>query len=418
MRFGLFYQQQMPRPWTEGLEVRVFGENIEQAVLAERLGFDSLWVTEHHFLEEYSHSSAPEVFLGAVAARTQRIRLGHGIRHTPPPINPPARIAEAIGTLDVISNGRVEFGIGEGATRLELGAHYVPAKHKRAMSLEAAEQIANMMAMTPYPGWQGEYFQMECRNVVPKPVQKPHPPMWMACTNRETIKIAAQHGLGALAFTFLHPQEAQQWAQVYYDIIKSEQCVPLSHSVNARIAMVSGLSVHDSRAEAVRQGYHCNQFFKFALQATILKDSTPGHTDLWGDYVAQENGDAGMKRAVEEAIAAGDDYVGDCGTPDDIRRRMRIFQDAGIDDLLFTIQGGNRSHAEVTSTLERFARDVMPEFTAEDQRRRDTRQAELKPFIEAAMRRKKPMLELRPENIPVVLGATANISPSVQKIVA
>lgn len=417
MRFGLFYQQQMPRPWTEGLEVRMFAENIEQAVLAERLGFHSIWVTEHHFLEEYSHSSAPEVFLGAVAARTSRIRLGHGIRHTPPLINPPARIAEAIGTLDVISNGRVEFGIGEGATRIELAAHYVPAKQKRAMSLEAAEQIANMMALTPYPGWHGEHFQMECRNVVPKPVQRPHPPMWMACTNRETIKIAAQLGLGALAFTFLDPYEASQWAQIYYDIIKSDQCVPIAHTVNARIAMVSGLSVHDDRAEAVRRGHHCNNFFKFALQATILKDSVPGYTDLWRDYMEQQQGDAGMHKAAAAAAAAGDDYVGDSGTPDDIRRRMRIFRDAGIDDLLFTIQGGNRSHEDVCSTLDIFARDVMPEFEAEAAALRAEREAELAPFIRAALRRKKHMTPLSRDEVPVVPGATANVSPSVTKIV-
>src|SRR5438105_3395868 len=109
MRFGTFYQQQMPRPWSDGAEVKHFADHIEQAVLADRLGYNSVWVTEHHFLEEYSHSSAPEIFLGAVAARTKNIRLAHGIRHTPPAIKPPARIAEEIATLDVISNGRVEF---------------------------------------------------------------------------------------------------------------------------------------------------------------------------------------------------------------------------------------------------------------------------------------------------------------------
>ncbi len=417
MKFGLFYQQQLAKPWTEGLEVKSFNDNLEQGVLAEALGFHSLWVTEHHFLEEYSHSSAPEVFLGALAARTSRIRLGHGIRHTPPLINPPARVAEAVGTLDVISNGRVEFGIGEGATRLELAAHYVPAKEKRAMSLEAAEQIANMMAMTPYPGWQGQHFRMECRNVVPKPVQRPHPPMWMACTNRETIKLAARLGLGALAFTFLDPYEARQWADIYYGIIKSEECVPLGHAVNARIAMVSGLSVHEDRAEAVRNGYHCFNFFKFALQSTILKDTVPGHTNLWGDYMAQEEGDAGMEKAVAKALEAGDAHVDHSGTPDDIIRRLRIFEEAGIDDLLFTIQGGGRSHENICDTMRLFSERVMPEFQAEGERRRAARDAELAPYIEAALGRKHFMAPLAFEDVPVVPGATANISPSLQKLV-
>src|SRR2546421_12685450 len=95
------------------------------------------------------------------------------------------------------------------------------------MSLEAAEQIAHMRVMTPYPGFEGRSLKMPCRNVLPKPLQKPHPPMWMACTNRDTIKVAASHGLGALAFSFIDEAEARAWSQIYYDIIKSDACVPL-----------------------------------------------------------------------------------------------------------------------------------------------------------------------------------------------
>ena len=184
------------------------------------------------------------MFLAAAAARTKRIRLGHGIRQVIPNYNHPARTAEAIAMLDLVSNGRADLGIGEGATRLELGGFNIPAKEKRAMSLEAAEQIANMMVMEPYPGFEGRSFKMPCRNVIPKPVQKPHPPMWMACTNRDTIKIAASLGLGALAFSFLDEAEARTWSRIYYDIIKSDACVPLGHSVNANIAMVSAFSLH------------------------------------------------------------------------------------------------------------------------------------------------------------------------------
>lgn len=402
MQFGLFYQQQLPKPWVENREVQSFAENLEQTVLAEQLGFNSVWVTEHHFLEEYSHSSAPEVFLGAVAARTSRIRLGHGIRHTPPPINIPARVAEGVATLDVISNGRVEFGIGEGATRLELNAHYVPAKEKRAMSLEAAEQIANMMVMTPYPGWQSDYFRMECRNVVPKPVQKPHPPMWMACTNRESIKDAARMGLGALAFTFLDPYESAQWVQAYYDIIKSEDCVPLGHSVNAQVAMVSPLAIHSDRLQAVREGYDCFNFFKFAVSATILWDAVPGHTRLWDAYQEQERLTGGKEKAIAEASAAGEDYVGGSGTPDDIIRRLNIYRDAGVDHMLFTVQGGHRSHQNVCETLTRFSREVMPRFAAEDAELRAAREADLAPYIAAALKRKRYMEPLSFEEIPVV----------------
>ena len=206
MRFGVFYELQLPKPWDESSEHRLFHEALEQVVLADRLGIDSAWAVEHHFLEEYSHCSAPEVFLAAAAGRTQRIRLGHGIRQVIARYNHPARTAECVATLDLLSNGRVDLGIGEGATRLELGGFGVPAKQKRAWSLEAAEQIANMMVMTPYPGFEGESFSMPCRNVLPKPFQKPHPPLWMACTNRDTIRVAASKGVGALAFAFVNPE--------------------------------------------------------------------------------------------------------------------------------------------------------------------------------------------------------------------
>src|SRR5215831_6349334 len=236
MRFGVFYELQLPKPWASGDEHRLFKEALDQIVLADRLGYDYAWQVEHHFLEEYSHCSAPEVFLASAAALTRRIRLGHGIRQVIARYNHPARTAECIATLDLLSDGRVDFGIGEGATRLELGGFGIPAKEKRAMALEAAEQIANMMVLEPYPGFAGKYFTMPCRNVLPKPLQVPHPPMWMACTNRETIKIAAQNGVGALAFSFLDREEARHWADIYYGIIKSDACMPLGHTVNANLA--------------------------------------------------------------------------------------------------------------------------------------------------------------------------------------
>ena len=121
MRFGIFYEHQLPRPWTEGLEQKLFQDALDQVELADKLGFDNVWEVEHHFLEEYSHSSAPEVFLAACSQRTKQIRLGHGIVLMPPGYNHPARVAERIATLDLVSNGRVEFGTGESGSVTELG---------------------------------------------------------------------------------------------------------------------------------------------------------------------------------------------------------------------------------------------------------------------------------------------------------
>src|SRR5512147_202628 len=130
MRFGVFYELQMPKPWDDRSEQRIVHEALEQVTLADRLGFDYAWCVEHHFLEEYSHCSAPEVFLAAAAARTKRIRLAHGIRQVIPNYNHPARVAETLATLDLLSNGRVELGFGEGATRHEIHGFNITPKQK------------------------------------------------------------------------------------------------------------------------------------------------------------------------------------------------------------------------------------------------------------------------------------------------
>src|ERR1700743_2278753 len=284
MRFGIFYEHELPKPWNEGDEAKLFQDALKQVVLADRLGYDYAWEVEHHFLEEYSHSSAPEVFLAACAALTKTIRVGHGIRQVIPNYNHPARTAAGLATLDIVSNGRLDFGTGEAATRLKLGGFAIPAKEKRALALEAAEQIANMLVMDPYPGFQGQGFSFPCRNVVPKPIQKPHPPMWMACTNRDTIKIAASIGVGALAFSFVDPDEARNWAEIYYGIIKSDQCVPIGHAVNAHLAMVSTFSVHHDRAEAIRRGQEGFEFFSYAINALVAHDCLPGSSTLFADF--------------------------------------------------------------------------------------------------------------------------------------
>ena len=400
MRFGIFYEHQLPRPWAPDSEERLFAEALEQVEIADEVGIDVAWAVEHHFLEEYSHCSAPEVFLSACAARTERIRLGHGIRQTPPKYNHPARTAETVATLDVISRGRVELGIGEGATRLELGGFGIPAKQKRAMSLEAGEQIANMMALTPYPGFEGEHFSMPCRNVIPKPVQKPHPPMWIACTNRSTIELAARSGLGALAFAFVDPDEARHWVEIYYKLIKSDECVPLGHTVNANVAVVTGFSLHHDRVEAIRRGYDGFHFFAYALRQLVVSDTVPGHTDLWDRYAAQRG--SGLDDAIAAARAAGHDYSGTIGAPADAVRWLREAESTGVDHVIFLQQGGNNRHSDICHSLRLFGDEVLPELAAGRAEREAAKAADLAPYVEAALDRKQWMAPLAPAEVPVV----------------
>jgi len=395
MKFGVFYELQLPRPWGEGAEHRLFQDALAQIELADRLGIDHAWAVEHHFLEEYSHCSAPEVFLAAAAGRTKNIRLGHGIRQVIANYNHPARTAEVVSSLDLVSNGRVDFGIGEGATRLELGGFKIPAREKRAMSLEAAEQIANMMVMEPYPGYDGKSFSMPARNVLPKPLQKPHPPMWMACTNRDTIKVAASNGLGALAFSFLDPEEAKHWAEIYYGIIKSENCVPLGHRVNANIAMVSAFSLHPNRQEAIRRGQEGFEFFGYAVNALVAQDVRPGRSQLFADF---------QKKRAAGNIQLGRDLnsAPGIGTPAELAQHIRQFEAVGVDQIIFLQQAGNNSHGDICASLELFAKDVLPEFAAKRAANEARKQAELAPYIAAALKRKQGMKPLLDHEIPVV----------------
>ena len=418
MRFGMLYELQLPKPWAEDSELKLVHEAIDQCILGDKLGIDYAWSVEHHFLEEYSHCSASDVFLSAIAAQTERIKIGFGIRQVISNYNHPARTAEAVGMLDLISNGRAQLGIGEGATRLELGGFDIKAKRKRAMSLEASREIADMMVMEPYPGYECEDWSLPCRNVLPKPIQKPHPPMWMACTNRETIKVAAQLGLGVLAFSFLAPEEALTWSKIYYDIIKSEECVPLGHTVNPNIAMVSAFSLHKDRAEAIRRGEDGFGFFQYAISALVTDDVLPGRSQLWDKYM-QKKADVEAGKNVEEVGYSGKVIKQDhtmarqagIGTPEDFRNHMKAISEAGVDQVIFLQQGGNNKHEHICESLDTFSKEVHDDF-AEGREEREARKAEeLAPYIEAALARRKTRPPMVDADIPVVPAVYPKTQP-------
>jgi alkanesulfonate monooxygenase SsuD/methylene tetrahydromethanopterin reductase-like flavin-dependent oxidoreductase (luciferase family) len=374
---------------------------LDQIELADKLGIDFAWEVEHHFLEEYSHSGAPEVFLAAASQRTKNIRLGHGITLTSPLYNHPARAAERIATLDLVSRGRVEWGTGESATLIEMEAFHVDKEQKTAMWREGAEQIANMLTMTPYPGFQGQYFSMPARNVVPKPQQKPHPPMWMGCSRRESILRAARAGVGALVFGFVEPDQAAVWIKEYYDIIKSEECVPLGHSVNANIAAVTALSVHPDENEAIARGLDGFQFFGYSLAHFVnFGAHKPGRTDIWSQF-----------ETVRDSLPdnAG---RGGIGTPEQVRAHLEGYAEVGMDQMIFVQQHGKNKHEHICESLEIFANEVMPSFKAKEAARQAKKQAELAPYIEAALARKPRMEMPADEDLPVVTSAGKRLQDS------
>ena len=400
MKFGTFYEHQLPRPWKEGDELRLFQEALDQVELADKLGLDYVWEVEHHFLEEYSHSSAPEVFLAACSQRTKNIRLGHGIKLMPPNYNHPARVAEAIANLDLVSNGRVEFGTGESSSLAELGGFNIPVNLKREQWQEALEQTCNMMVMDPYPGFEGKHFSMPCRNVLPKPVQRPHPPLWVACSNRETIKLAAKLGIGALTFAFVDPEEAKMWVDDYYKILKNE-CTPIGHSINPNIAMVTSFGCHKNHDEAVKRMKEGFQFFSYGLgHHYIFGINKPGRTNIWEEF--QKNKVKTQGRSTIHQKADSDIDTPGIGTPEELSNHLRKFEEAGVDQVTFIQQGGRNKHEHICEALELFASDVMPEFKENEEKREKEKMEELAPYLAQAMERKKWMPQFKDEDIPEV----------------
>jgi len=388
VRFGVFFELQLPRPWHEGDEEQLVAEALEQAELADRLGFHCLWATEHHFLEEYSHSSAPEVFLAAVAARTERIRIGHGIRLMPPAYNHPARVAEMLATLDLVSRGRVEWGIGSSSSATEILGFGFDPHDKEPMQDEAAREVAKMLSTTPYPGHEGTYFSMPARNVVPKPVQRPHPPMWTACSKRQTIARAAELGVGALTFSFVSPLEAEEWVRDYYAIFE-ERCTPLGRAVNPRVAMVTGFGCADD-ADAARERFKAGlDFFGFGLDYYYGSGRhVPGVSNLWSTF--------------ETNYQPGDEGWGDLtpfSDPDGLRRRYRVYEDAGVDQVILMPQAGRNRHDDICTALELSGRHVLPDFAERDEAAQAARAERLAPAVERAMarvERVEPPADLEP----------------------
>ncbi len=301
MRFGIFYELQLPRPWAAEDEHELIRNALSQVELADRLGFDYVWEVEHHFLEEYSHSSAPEVFLAAASQRTSEIRLGHGIVQLPLGYNHPARVAERIATLDLVSDGRVDFGTGESSSEAELGGFGVDRDSKRAQWRESLDAVVRMMVEEPFTGYDGEFLKMPARNVVPKPLQRPHPPLWVACSRRDTIHLAAILGIGALSFSFIDADEAKAWADDYYSTVASEDCVPAGETVNANLACVLPFMCHHDEETAIDRGLDGCHFFGYSLAHYYAFGAhRPGMTDVWSEFL-QNRDRFGFSRTIADA---------------------------------------------------------------------------------------------------------------------
>lgn len=382
MKFGGFYEHQLPRPWAAESEHQLLKNALEQVELSDRGGYDYIWATEHHFLEEYAHSSAPEVFLAACTQRTRNVRIGHGIVQMPPYINHPARVAERVATLDLISDGRVEYGIGAGATETELGGFGVPQAEKKEMMLEGLRAVVRMFVEDPFHGFEGKYVTVPARNVVPKPLQKPHPPLWLACSNRTSILQAARLGVGALTFSFVSPEEADHWVKDYYTTFENE-AEPVGYAANPNFAITCPFLCDRDEQRMAQLGLESYGFFIYGLgHYSFFGAHEPGVSDIWDEFKNHPHEFAPPEGRIQDCV----------GTPDAIRTRLREFEQVGIDQVICLSQAGKIPHELLCSSIELFTREVLPEFKERDQkcaRQRAERNARL---CEKAMAR-KPQVE-------------------------
>jgi alkanesulfonate monooxygenase SsuD/methylene tetrahydromethanopterin reductase-like flavin-dependent oxidoreductase (luciferase family) len=391
VKFGLLYQLQTPRPvdaetWREDDERKIIHQALEQIELADSLGYDYVFFTEHHFLEEYCHSAAPEVVLGAAAARTKNIRLGHGIVQMPPNQNHPARVAERIATLDIVSNGRVEFGTGEGATDTEYGGFLTRRQDKKEAWEEATRECLRMMTSVPYPGYEGAFFSMPERNVIPKPVQKPHPPVWVAASRRETVMLGARLGMGALGFGFESPEEAEERATRYFELIR-ECRQPIGAAMNPALLTVGNMLCARTDEEAVDRGLRGAQFFGFVF-GWMHGQLSYGRDNIYREFrrrMDQQSSAEGKEAATalepEDESARALYRMGRrgnfIGSPDFLRENCRRYEEAHVDALLFFTQCGDRQHEDIMESLELFGKEVLPEFKERHHKHQQWREQQL-----------------------------------------
>lgn len=374
MKISLFYEFPLPRPWGPDDERILFQDGMDELEAADKAGFSTVWLTEHHFLEEYCHSTAPEIILAAATQRTKNIRLGFGIMHLLPSVNHAARAAERVATIDLLSNGRVEFGTGEGSSISELGGFEVDPADKRAQWEESLEVAIRCMTEEPFTGFKGQYYDMPPRNVVPKPLQKPHPPVWVACTRPASVQMAAEKCLGALSFAYTGPGPLTERVNGYYKEFE-ESGVPVTPQINPNILAVGGdlsMMVAKSDEQALDRLGKGGGFFSFGIMHYYLTGQhTPGRTGVWKRYLEEVEKDPTL------AYGPG---RGAIGSPATVREFLRGYEESGVDELILLLNP--RSHEGTMESIELMGKEVLPEFIERDAKAVADKAKRLEPVVE------------------------------------
>jgi alkanesulfonate monooxygenase SsuD/methylene tetrahydromethanopterin reductase-like flavin-dependent oxidoreductase (luciferase family) len=367
MQFALFYEIPVADYNDPTAEHRAYKNTLEQALAGERFGWHAFWTVEHHFLTEYSHCSNPEVLYGAIAAQTERMRLGYGVRLMPKPYNNPVRSAESAAVLDLLSDGRVDFGTGRSATRVELEGFNIDPRETRAMWQEAVEHIIGCWTDEEHE-FDGKFWSMPKRRVIPKPLQQPHPPVFGATTSDEGHQQMGEHGVGLCSFAVgLPPEEVKRKIDIYRAAI--EKCTnPLTAFVNNRAATFTMAIAAPTEEEA---RLHARDSFEWYPKKGARQIAEVAG---WMAERKQELGNYGYAADMQKIDADGSldllnlDYLvesGACvlGTPDQCVEACRRYEEAGVDLLLCLVNPWKIPHEQVMQTIELFGKHVIPEFS-------------------------------------------------------
>jgi alkanesulfonate monooxygenase SsuD/methylene tetrahydromethanopterin reductase-like flavin-dependent oxidoreductase (luciferase family) len=374
MKFDLLYELQMPKPHDERSEWRCYHEALDQIDLADRLGYDTVWEVEHHFLTEFAHSSAPEVFLAAVSQRTKNIRIGHGVTLLPYKFNHPIRVAERVATLDIVSNGRVEFGTGR-SSQFEQAGFEVDTAESRDMWQESLEIIPRMWTETPFE-YEGRYVKIPPRDILPKPVQKPHPPIWAAATSPATWELAGKNGIGILGLTiFVSVKQLAERVLAYRAALKDAK--PVGKFVNDKVGAFTIVHVAETREQALANGA-ADAAINYLLYAFRVLG---GFADPSGKGMQREYAELEIKSTPYRDLIAKEYPLiskmqkGECtfeeldaedmvivGDVDHVIRKVEKYKAAGLDHLLSLMQVDRVPHPAVMKSIELFGTHVMPRF--------------------------------------------------------
>jgi alkanesulfonate monooxygenase SsuD/methylene tetrahydromethanopterin reductase-like flavin-dependent oxidoreductase (luciferase family) len=366
VKFALFYEIPVPRPWTPGKEQAAIQNVVEQAVFGEEMGFHSMWSVEHHFLDEFSHCSNPEILYGAVAARTTQLRIGYGVRLTPKPYNHPIRTAESVAMLDNLSGGRVEFGTGRSATRLELEGFGINPHETREMLGEALDHIVGMWTHDEYE-FEGKYWSMPRRRVHPKPVQDPHPPIWTATTSVDGHYEVGKMGVGLLSFAVGVPPEDLIPRVEAYRKGQSECTKPKGAYKHERVVTFTMAHCAATNDQAFAEAEESMLWYPkhgAKIISEVADYSKKFQKDL-GTY----HYTADAKQVVESGALdeLNMDYIKDAGAamvgdPDRCIEIAKRYEAAGCELLFCLLNPYNMTHEQVMNSIEHLGKYVIPEL--------------------------------------------------------